>query len=388
MLGARLVTALLGAAGLIGLAFGATITVDSRADSLVVDGNCGLREAILAANGDSAVDACVAGSGADMVVVPAGTYVLTLVGPGEDVAASGDLDVTADLEIAGAGAATTSIDGGAIGDRVLDVDPAGAGLTVHVSGLTIRNGHEVNGGGVRSGGQLTVSDSVVEDSGATSSGAGILSTGSLLRLERCTVRNNRTYPGFAVAGMPSGGGVSAVSLEVVDSTITGNVVRTDGPSNTSSATGGGISAGSLTMSGSTVDHNQAIRSMLVGPSAGVGGGLSVGGGTIRNSTISGNGALFGGGIAAGIGTPLSLFNTTVTANSPDGYLSVLAGATLELRNTIIAGHGVDCSDFSGSGFTTVGDAYNIDGDGSCGLSGTDQSGVHPMLGPLARNVGP
>jgi hypothetical protein len=351
-----------------------------------VNGNCGLREALLAANGDSAVDACVAGSGADVVVVPAGTYVLTLVGPGEDVAASGDLDVTADLEIAGAGDATTIIDGGAIGDRVLDVDPAGAGLTVHVSGLTIRNGHEVNGGGVRSRGQLTVSDSVVEDSGATLSGAGIASTSGVLRLERSTVRGNRTYSGFALV-VARGGGVSAIDLEVVDSTITGNVVQTDGP-NGSAADGGGIAAGTLTMSGSTVDHNQAIRSMFVGPVPGVGGGVFIGGGTIRNSTISGNGALFGGGIAAGISTTLSLFNTTVTANSPDGYLNALAGMTLVLRNTIIAGNGVDCSDFSGSGFTTVGDAYNIDGDGSCGLSGTDQSGVNPMLGPLEDNGGP
>src|SRR5262245_3174895 len=158
MLRARVVTGLLLAAGLIGLAYGATITVDSTADSQAVDGNCGLREAILAANGDSAVDACVAGAGADVVVVPAGTYVLGLVGPGEDAAATGDLDVTAELDISGAGAGTTIVDGGAIGDRVLDIDPAGAGLTVSISGLTIQNGHEINGGGVRSRGQLTVSD--------------------------------------------------------------------------------------------------------------------------------------------------------------------------------------------------------------------------------------
>src|SRR5262245_34444478 len=157
MLGARLLTGLLLAAGLIGFARGATITVDSTADSLAVNGNCGLREAILAANGDSAVDACVAGSGADVVVVPAGTYELTLAGASEDAAATGDLDVTADLEIAGAGAGTTIIDGGIIGDRVLDVDPAAAGLTVGISGVTIQHGAESDGGGVRSRAHLTVS---------------------------------------------------------------------------------------------------------------------------------------------------------------------------------------------------------------------------------------
>jgi len=88
--------------GLAATARGTTITVNSTDDSLAVDGNCTLREAIIAANTDAAVDACPAGSGADVVVVPAGTYTLTLIGADEDAAATGDLDVTADLEIDGA----------------------------------------------------------------------------------------------------------------------------------------------------------------------------------------------------------------------------------------------------------------------------------------------
>src|SRR5262249_25559088 len=64
------------------------------------------------------------------------------------------------------------------------------------------------------------------------------------------------------------------------------------------------------------------------------------------------------------------------------------GMTLMLRNSIVAGNANDCSDFDGSGFTTVGNAYNIDSDGSCHLSGTDQPGVDPMLAPLADNGGP
>src|SRR5262249_20845384 len=88
-------------AGLLAVARAATITVDSTTDSAVADGNCGLRDAILAANRDSAVDACVAGSGADVVVVPAGIYQVGLPGPGEDAGATGDLDVTGDLEIDG-----------------------------------------------------------------------------------------------------------------------------------------------------------------------------------------------------------------------------------------------------------------------------------------------
>src|SRR5262249_21786233 len=84
-------------AAFLAVARAATITVDSTTDSAVPDGNCGLRDAILAANRDSAVDACVAGSGADVVVVPAGTYTLSLAGSDEDAGAVGDLDVTGDL---------------------------------------------------------------------------------------------------------------------------------------------------------------------------------------------------------------------------------------------------------------------------------------------------
>ena len=99
-----------------------TITVDSTADDTATNGNCTLREAVIAANTDAGVDDCPAGSGADVIVVPAGAYGLTLAGTGEDAAASGDLDVTADVEIQGAGAATTAIDANHI-DRVFDFDP-------------------------------------------------------------------------------------------------------------------------------------------------------------------------------------------------------------------------------------------------------------------------
>jgi CSLREA domain-containing protein len=57
------------------------ITVNTTDDELNTDGDCALREAIRAANLDTAVDACAAGSGADTIsfassVVP-GTFLLT-----------------------------------------------------------------------------------------------------------------------------------------------------------------------------------------------------------------------------------------------------------------------------------------------------------------------
>ena len=52
----------------------AIITVNTTDDELNSNSVCSLREAIQAANTDTAVDTCTAGSGADTIVVPAGIY--------------------------------------------------------------------------------------------------------------------------------------------------------------------------------------------------------------------------------------------------------------------------------------------------------------------------
>jgi CSLREA domain-containing protein len=101
-------------------------------------GDCSLREAVLAAN---------ATAGPDLVRLPAGTFALSRVGAGEDAAAAGDLDVTDDLILAGAGSADTIVDGGALGDRILDV----RGTSVRLEGLTITGGGRLAGGGIVSG---------------------------------------------------------------------------------------------------------------------------------------------------------------------------------------------------------------------------------------------
>lgn len=85
------------------------------------------------------------------MTLPAGTYTLTLAAAGEeDAAATGDLDITGDLTIIGAGAAATIIDGigGVTGDRVIHVLP---GATATLAGVTVRNGN-ARGGAAGSGG--------------------------------------------------------------------------------------------------------------------------------------------------------------------------------------------------------------------------------------------
>lgn len=118
-------------------AYAAPITVNTTADDLNTNGNCSLREAIQAASTDAAVDACPAGSGADTIVVPGGTYTLSILGPG----GHGALYITEDLNITGAGAATTIIDAMGLGDRVLEIGRPFTGVpAVEISGLTIQNG--------------------------------------------------------------------------------------------------------------------------------------------------------------------------------------------------------------------------------------------------------
>ncbi len=137
----------------------ATFTVTKTADTNdgTCDGDCSLREAVLAAN---------AAGGADAITVPAGTYVLT----------SGALGIFDGVTITGAGSATTIIDGNAQ-DRVIDL--AGVTIiTVDITGVTVRNGRaQAFGSGagihVNSSHTLNLTDVVVTGNHATGSSGGI-----------------------------------------------------------------------------------------------------------------------------------------------------------------------------------------------------------------------
>ena len=108
-------------------------------------GICTLRAAI------DEVNAC--GSMLD-VLLPAGTYTLTLAGRGDDRNATGDLDIRNAVRVIGAGRDLTVINGDWL-DRVIDICPLGscdATTVVELQQLTVRNGEvaglvdaEVNG---------------------------------------------------------------------------------------------------------------------------------------------------------------------------------------------------------------------------------------------------
>lgn len=118
-----------------------------------VDGSSSLRAAVMEAN---------AQPGDDTILLIPGTYRLTIAGRDEDAAAKGDLDVTDDLTIIGAGVDQTFIDGGDL-DRIFHVLP---GAQLDLQNLTIRNGEAVIGGAILNGGSLNLENVIVESSTA------------------------------------------------------------------------------------------------------------------------------------------------------------------------------------------------------------------------------
>lgn len=274
-----------------------TVTKTADTDDGVCDADCSLREAINAAN-----------SG-DTVNVPAGTYVLSIAGVGEDAGATGDLDVTVDLTIDGAGSGSTIIDANDI-DRVLDVRGA---ASVSLSGLTVRDGTApagAYGGGIQSGsGALTLDDVIVTQNASTSLAGGIYAGGSL-ELTNSAVSSNQG---------DQGGGIVTLDLTMTDSSV---------DDNSTTDQGGGIWAccgdATFTITGSTVDGNA---------SADQGGGIFHCCGalqlTVTDTSVSGNSSLNqGGGIFFCCGDDVEATAIVVTDSTIDGNTATADGGGL------------------------------------------------------------
>jgi hypothetical protein len=98
-----LLAAVLTSAGVRSSSSAATIVVNTR-DSGTGGPDCTLRDAITAANEDKVTGGCVAGMGADTIVLEAGaTYVLTAV-DNDSFGPNGLPVITSDIEIEGNGA--------------------------------------------------------------------------------------------------------------------------------------------------------------------------------------------------------------------------------------------------------------------------------------------
>jgi CSLREA domain-containing protein len=298
----------------------ATFTVTRTDDpgTGACDSDCSLREAVLAAN---------AGPGGDTIVLPPGHFRLTIPGPGEEAAATGDLDLTRSVTITGAGARSTVIDGAA-GDRVFDV---AAGTTAQISNVSIT-------GGLVAG-----------------EGAGIRSDG-VLALARDQISGNRA---LGLGGGVFSGGPSA---SIVQSTVSGN----------NASLGGGISFGNtLVVSSSTIAGNVAGGP---GSAMGRGGGLSGATGStlmLTSATVTDNQSFEGPGSGGGIDAPSATLQNTIVADNR-AHTSDQGGTTLD-----------NCAS------QVVSQGHNVSDGSDCGLTGAgDRQGMPVLLGPLAEYGGP
>ena len=167
------------------------------------------------------------------------------------------------------------------------------------------------------------------------------------------------------AGIYNDGG----ALTVLDSTIQHN--------NATLSDGGGIRnrGGNLTLQRSLVYNNTAVDA---------GGGIYIESSssvvTIINSTLSHNYATGeGGGLAQNnSGSTTFITNSTIVSNTSDtGRIIVNMSGSLTLYSSLLAYQDDNCNGTITSG------GYNLDDDGSCGISGTgDLSNVDPLLSAL------
>jgi hypothetical protein len=280
---------------------------------------------------------------------------------------TGTFELTHTLTLTGSGGAELN---GHEAGTVLKVD---SGNTVTVIGLTITGGAAFEGGGIDNEGTLTVSQGTI--SGDTAVFAGGIANRAVLTLENTVVSGN----GFSLDTGAGAGVLNRGSATVNNSTISGNG-NPEGPVHP--AFGGGIYnlEGTLKLTNSTVSGN----------SAGFGGGLrSSAPATVINSTISDNTAPEGAGGGIDSEALLNVDASTISGNSAPVAGGVDVVGRLTFTNTILAGQksGGNC------GFGTLIDAgYNLDDDGTCGLSSSNHSlpNTNPLLDPagLHENGGP
>jgi CSLREA domain-containing protein len=256
-----------------------TFTVNSASDAVDANpgdgscatsgGTCTLRAAVMEANHT--------GSGTTKIVLPANaeSYELSIAPANGNDEATGDLNITRDTTIVGAGSELSVVSGTGV-DRLFIIE---AGVSATISDVDLSGGSPATGGGgaIRNLGSLTVSRCRVAGNIA-SSGGGIQSDGNL------TVLSSVFELNFAIGTGSSGNGGGIV---VVAGTT--NVVNTTINRNSSARNGGGIACfATCSLFNVTVSQNVADYDH---DDSGVGGGIAnapAGTFSLANSIVSGN----------------------------------------------------------------------------------------------------
>jgi predicted outer membrane repeat protein len=328
-----------------------SLTVTIATDTTADDGQTSLREAVayaISLSGPQVVafsDSTTGGAvnffdGASRTITLGSTLVIT----GRDVAIGGP----------GPNALTVS------GAGLMRLFRVGTGARVALDGMTLAQGkldNDSNSGGgavLNSGGNLTLTNCRLSGNltGANNIGGGALcnTAGGTMTVDGCTFSGNQSGTGNQGGGaIHCGSGV----LMITDSTFQENLT---GATNSG---GGAIYAagGTVTALRCTFAANHADNSNLGG-----GAFFCAGVGKLVNCTLSGNtatGSGTGGGAVLNSAASVTVTNTTVTGNVPNGIVNRNAGAffaAMPLANSIVAGNGTDLAlaGTAGGGFQSNG----------------------------------
>ena len=341
-----------------------TIIVTIQTDTVNgSDGECSLREAIIAAYTDTASghtgDECSAGNGVDTIIVPIGRHLIQMAGDHENYAATGDLDVRESVNIYGLGKDLSIIDAN-IADRIFHVPPDLGDITLRFADLTLTEGIMDNGddsgGAVKSeSGRLEAEDVIFKNNfvGGTESGAngGAVHVKNELQIVNCLFENNYAYRGGALF---IAGGVTEATIE-----------KSLFLKNNAQSGGAMINYGETTIENTTFSQNKALQS---------------GGGAIYNfanlsisfSTFVGNAST----AAVGIGQAGAIYNAS--------------SASIGVNSTILAGNSASTlnRDNCNQGGTWLASNFNLEDDDTCPFGATNFYNTDPKLAPLGFWGGP
>ena len=389
LLAAR-VAAALAAVFAAGAAGAATLIVTTTADGSV-PGECTLRDALAAANTNTATAGCAAGDAGhdDIVFAPDVTGTIALTG--------GELEIVEEASITGPGASALTIDAQQA-SRIFSMT-GDASLTTTLAGMTIANGRTTadgdSGGAIKCLTALTLVDAVVTGSstaGPNAPGGGLFTATTTL-LTRSTVSGNWTE-GYGSIG----GGVIVVFglATLTDSTISDNWTEGD------TAGGGGLVEFwgwfDATLINSTISGNATWGD------ASQAGGFAAGGNAILiNSTVSGNsthGYNSGDGFtdagAFSVTGNVTLTSSTVVDNvaaqgGPSINLATPDTTVLTVTNSILGNSGDGAAPLCSRAIDAASSTHNLATDASCGtdtlIAGAPSAFEDLALGELADNGG-
>jgi len=218
--------------------------------------SCTLRAAVQEANSNFT---------ADDIVLPAGTYRLSLTGAGESAGATGDLNVSTPIRILGHNALDTIIDG-LNSDRIFAMNNSTRVAALTLNDVTLTHGFADFGGAVHVEHIFEANRSRFIDNWATRIGGAIYNRSrpsfgaDQMSLFASLIQSNRAGADGCASPAAEGGGASLYgTITIVESTISDN---------TSCGSGGGLilSPTRLEMRDSVIARNRVT-------STGFGGGL-------------------------------------------------------------------------------------------------------------------